>query len=118
MATPSSFTRTRPGPERRPAGQRVEAVDRRGARGGDLPGAALEELLVQRQARHVRAAHHDVDGAVGASASRGSAGGSGSVVAPSVVTAGAMRARRERQQIGVAPGRRDQRDAEGQALRA
>ena len=115
MATPLVFHLHQPGTERRPAGQRVEAVDRRGARGRHLPGAAFQQLLVQRQARHVRAAHHHVDEAGGRLAAAVSAGGSGNDVAPRVVDRGAMHAGGQRQQIRIAPGRRDQRDAEGQA---
>ena len=65
MATPPSADLHQPGTKRRPAGQRIEAVDRRSARGRDLPGAAFQQLLVQWQSRHVRAAHHHVDEARG-----------------------------------------------------
>ena len=47
------------GPVRRPAGQGVEAIDRRGPAGALQPAAQLGELAVERQAAHVRADHGD-----------------------------------------------------------
>ena len=47
------------GPLRRPAGQGVEAVERRGAAVALQPAAELGELAVERQAAHMRADHGD-----------------------------------------------------------
>ncbi len=115
MATPPVDTRTSPA-VRRSARQRVQPVFRRGVRRGDQPGAAFPQLVVERQAGQVRAAHCDVDGGTWHGGCRTSrrprqaartqrAGG------------GCMQSRAVCEQIFVLPCRRDQCHAEGQATR-
>ena len=51
-----------PWPKRRPAGQRIEAVSGNGARSSHECSAPAFELVIERQAFHVRAAHRDGNG--------------------------------------------------------
>ena len=58
IAAPAS-PRTSAGTRRREGLERIEAIARRGARAPHEPRAALGELAIERQARHVRAAHDE-----------------------------------------------------------